>query len=84
MRGRVPVDPQTTVSQERYAVIYAPRRNRSRFPAPCVEVVDSAEAALALDDAAANKYAARVLGPSKSSEGQYIYYLISWLEELSQ
>ena len=25
-------------------------------------------------------FAARVSGPSKSSEGQFIYYLIEWLE----
>ena len=80
MRGRIPVDPQTSVSQERYAVIYAPKRNRNRFPAPCVDVVDSAESARAMADADANKFPARVIGPSKSSEGQYIYYLVDWLD----
>jgi hypothetical protein len=25
------------------------------------------------------RYAARVVGPSKSSEGQYLYYVLDWL-----
>ena len=37
------------------------------------------EAALASADDQANQYAAKVLGPSKSSEGQYIFYLVEWL-----
>ncbi len=81
MRGLVPPDPETNVSDERCAVIYAPRRVRHRFPAGCVRVVDSAEAALAGADPASHFYAARVIGPSKSSEGQYLYYLVEWLEQ---
>jgi len=84
MRGFVPVDPQASVSQERYAVIYAPKRNRTRFPAPCVDVVENAEAALAQADVVAHKFAARVIGPSKSSEGQFIYYLVAWLEDRAE
>jgi hypothetical protein len=30
-------------------------------------------------DPSRNRHAARVLGPSKSSEGQYLYYLVEWL-----
>jgi hypothetical protein len=39
-------------------------------------------AADAIDDADPEnkRYAARVSGPSKSSEGQMIYYLLEWLE----
>ncbi|MBD3610285.1 MAG: hypothetical protein HUJ30_07020 [Gammaproteobacteria bacterium] len=81
MKGFVPPDPQTNVSQEHCAVIYAPRRNRTRFPAGCVDIVDTPERALALADEAKKTYPARVLGPSKSSEGQYIYYLMQWLDE---
>ncbi len=79
LRGMVPPDPETTVSEEHYAVVYVPRRSRKRFARSCVEVVDSAQAAR---EAAARQdrcYAARVVGPSKSSEGQYIYYLLEWL-----
>ncbi|QKT03921.1 hypothetical protein HUS23_08870 [Ectothiorhodospiraceae bacterium 2226] len=80
MRGFVPPDPDTTVSDTRFAVLYMPGRARTRFPAGCVELMASADAARAAADPAAKRYAARVLGPSKSSEGQYIYYLLEWLE----
>lgn len=80
MRGIVPPDPESGVSKMRFAVIYVPRRSRNRFPASCVDIKESA--ADALDDADPdNKYfAARVSGPSKSSEGQMIYYLLEWLD----
>jgi hypothetical protein len=79
MRGFVPPDAQTEVSTEHYAVIYMPKRSRKRFPAGCVEIVASKEEALALRDEDNKRFAARVLGPSKSSEGQLIYYLVAWL-----
>jgi len=79
LRGIVPPDPQTGVSQERYAVIFTPRKDRKRFPAGCVEIFDTLEAALAASDPDSKRHAARVVGPSKSSEGQYIYYLLMWL-----
>jgi len=79
LRGIVPPDPETGVSQVRFAVIFTPRQNRKRYPAGCVEIFDSMEVALAAADAANKRYAARVVGPSKSSEGQLIYYLVEWL-----
>jgi hypothetical protein len=79
LRGIVPPDPETAVSQEHFAVIFTPRRNRKRFPAGCVETYTSAEAALAASDPEQRRHAARVVGPSKSSEGQFIYYLLEWL-----
>ena len=79
LRGIVPPDPETGVSQERFAVIFTPRRNRKRFPAGCVEVYESREEALAAADPDRQRHAARVVGPSKSSEGQFIYYLLDWL-----
>ena len=75
----VPLDPQSNVSQAQFAVVYIPKKSRKRFPANCVEIVDSKETALAGADDTAKKYAAVVIGPSKSSEGQYIYYLKEWL-----
>ncbi len=81
MRGFVPPDPETVVSGYHYAVVYVPRRSRSRFAANCVRIVESAEQALNEADSAGKYYAARVMGPSKSSEGQYIYYLAEWLDE---
>ena len=80
LRGIVPPDPQTSVSQERFAVIFTPRKDRKRFPAGCVEIFDTVEAALAAADPDNKRHAARVVGPSKSSEGQYIYYLLMWFE----
>ncbi|MBE9516081.1 MAG: hypothetical protein IME93_03790 [Proteobacteria bacterium] len=83
MRGFVPLDPESSVSTEQYAVVYSPRRDsargRTRFPAGNVEILGSAEVASAQADEAEKRYAARVLGPSKSSEGVYIYYLMEWL-----
>lgn len=81
MRGLVPPDPEGKASSIEYAVVYIPRRSRNRFPAGCVEIKDCAADAIEDADADANKYAARVSGPSKSSEGQYIYYLLEWLED---
>ena len=66
------------VVQERYAVVYAPKKKK-RLPANCVEVMATEEAARAAADPDRNRYAAVVAGPSKSSEGQYLYYLVRWL-----
>ena len=80
MRGFVPPDPETNVSRVQYAVVYAPRRKRTRFTAGCVTPVDSREAALAAAQPEQKRYAVKVLGPSKSSEGQSVYYLVEWLD----
>jgi hypothetical protein len=80
MRGLVPPDPATKVSEIRFAVVYVPRHSRNRFPASCVELVASAEEALANADPDKKRYAAQVVGPSKSSEGLKIFYLLKWLE----
>ena len=80
MRGFVPPDPYTKVSEEQFAVVYVPKRSRNRFPKGCVEVVESKDEAIERANHEEKQYAARVLGPSKSSEGQYIYYLVEWLD----
>ena len=79
LRGMVPPDPQTSVSQVRLAVIFTPRTSRKRYPAGCVEIFETEAAARAAADPGNKRHAARVVGPSKSSEGQYIYYLVEWL-----
>ncbi len=81
VKGFVPPDPYTSVSTLQYAVVYVPNRNRKRFSANCVHIKESPEQALADADPDNNYYAAQVLGPSKSSEGQYIYYLNEMLQE---
>ena len=80
MRGMVPPDPESGASKLEYAVVYVPRRSRNRFAASCVEIKTCAADALDAANPDEKRYAARVSGPSKSSEGQYIYYLVEWLE----
>ena len=79
MHGYVPPDPEEGVSKEHYAVIYAPRAKRHRFSTNCVKLCSSREEAISRSDSKNNLMPAKVLGPSKSSEGQYIFYLIQWL-----
>ena len=79
MRGFVPPDPEGGVSEVRYAIVHAPRVKRPRFSANCVQIASTKEEAIALSDASKNDHPAKVLGPSKSSEGQFIYYLVEWL-----
>lgn len=80
MRGIIPPDPETNVSNMEYAVVYVPHRSRNRFAAGCVAIKASVTDALADADPDKKYYAARVCGPSKSSEGQSIYYLLEWLD----
>lgn len=72
-------DAQTNLVKEHYAVIYSPRKHRNRFPENCVTLHDSAEAAIDAADEEKGLYAARVIGPSRSSEGSMLYYLVHWL-----
>lgn len=73
------IDPESTSLQERFALIKTPRKTRKRYPAGCVEILDSEEAAKALADDRRNLHPAVVYGPSVSSESQRIYYLVRWL-----
>ncbi len=66
------------VVQQRFAVVYAPKKKK-RLSANCVDVKDTEDQALAEAEPEKNRHAAVVAGPSKSSEGQYLYYLIQWL-----
>lgn len=79
MHRFVPPDPEDGVSKLNYAVVYAPRAKRHRFSANCVKIVETREDAIALSAPENDQYPAKVLGPSKSSEGQFIYYLVEWL-----
>ena len=80
MRGMVPPDPESKASNLEYAVVYVPRRSCNRFSANCVEIKTCAADALDSANPENKLFAARVSGPSKSSEGQFIYYLVEWLE----
>jgi hypothetical protein len=80
MRGMVPNDPDSSASNVEFAVVYVPKRSRNRFAASCVDIKSCAADAMDEADAENKRFAARVSGPSKSSEGQFIYYLVEWLE----
>ncbi len=74
-------DPQSAVVSTRWCVVYAPKgRNRKRIPETCVTVFEDEASARAQADPANGHYAAVASGPSLSSEGLRLYYLISWLD----
>ena len=66
------------VVQERFAVVYAPKKKK-RLSANCVDVVESEQAALEASNPQSHRHAAVVAGPSTSSESQQLYYLVRWL-----
>lgn len=82
MRGMVPLDPSGEgVSQPQYATVYMPKfkTGRNRFPASCVQVCGDEQEAVDTASGDEKRFPAIVAGPSKSSEGQFIYYLVKWL-----
>lgn len=81
MRGIVPPEVDTGPSKPVYASVYMPKfkRSRQRFPASCVELMENEQAAVNACRHDDKRYAALVVGPSKSSEGQFIFYLVRWL-----
>jgi len=79
MKG-ITVDSDSDVVQHKFAVIYAPKRSRGRFAENCVFVVESELDAIDEANVEKHLYAAKVIGPSKSSEGQRIYYLEEWID----
>ncbi|MGA7979080.1 MAG: hypothetical protein WCA32_02505 [Chromatiaceae bacterium] len=76
----VVIDPESRSLDERFALVKTPRRNRARYPEGCVTLVAAEKEALARAEPARNLYPAVVYGPSPSSEGQRIYYLVRWLD----
>ena len=82
MKGGVYLDEEAPqLVQQQFALVQAERGKRKRFPENCVEVVASAEEALRRADPAHNLHAAEVMGPSRSSEGIRLFYLVRWLTE---
>jgi len=73
------IDKETGLVERHYAVIRKSQRSRDRFPENCVELKGSREEAIAAADPAQRLEAALVYGPSRSSEGFRLYYLIEWL-----
>ncbi|MDI6748415.1 MAG: hypothetical protein QMD17_14855 [Rhodocyclaceae bacterium] len=82
MKGGVYLDAEVPgLVQQHFALVQVKRGKRKRFPENCVELVASAEAALARAQPVHNLHAAEVVGPSRSSEGFRLYYLLRWLSE---
>jgi len=79
MKG-ITVDSESKVVQHKYAVIYAPKRSRGRFAETCVFIMETELDAIDEENVEKHLYAAKVIGPSKSSEGQRIYYLEEWID----
>jgi hypothetical protein len=73
-------DRAAAILQTGPVVIFAPGgRNRKRFPDNCVTAYPDEAAALAAANPDAGYHAAIASGPSRSSEGFYLYYLLRWL-----
>ncbi|MET0102461.1 MAG: hypothetical protein ABW090_06515 [Sedimenticola sp.] len=77
--AKIMVDPESDLVEKQFAVIYAPRKGRERFPENVVTVQASREAAIEAADAEKKTYAALVYGPCRSSEGFRLFYLVEWL-----
>ncbi|MDD5241616.1 MAG: hypothetical protein PHG47_07840 [Sulfuricella sp.] len=74
------IDPDTNLAHECYALVYAPSANRKRFPENCVTLKATEEEARAAADTAKKLIPAVVFGPSRSSEGFRLFYLVRWLD----
>jgi len=76
---QVIVDPESKSLAERFALIKSPSRRRARFPEGCVTLMASEQEAREGRDETRKLMPALVYGPSSSSEGQRLYYLVRWL-----
>jgi len=82
MKGGVYLDAEVPhLVRQHFALVRAIRGRRQRFPENVVEVVASAEEALQRQAPADHLHAAEVVGPSRSSEGFRLFYLVRWLSE---
>jgi hypothetical protein len=63
-----------------FSVVNVRRGSRKRFAETCVDIVTDEATALSLADPAHNLHAAELMGPSRSSEGFRLYYLVRWLD----
>ena len=74
-------DEEGAVLETAPVLIYAPGgRSRKRFPENCITPQASEAAALAAARPEDGLYAAIARGPSRSSEGFRLYYLLRWLD----
>lgn len=74
-------DTEAQLVAPRHVVIYSPAgKGRKRFPENCVVVYADEAAARAAARPEAGYHAAVASGPSRSSEGLRLYYLVRWLD----
>ncbi|WP_456404944.1 hypothetical protein [Thiolapillus sp.] len=73
------IDPASTSLDQHPALVLTKRRSRKRFPEGCVTLMDSEADAIGAARQDQDLYAAIVYGPSPSSEGLRLYYLVRWL-----
>lgn len=73
-------DTEASLVHQEYVVIYAPQGNRKRFPESCVSVKLTETEARQAADPERGYRAAVASGPSRSSEGYRLYYLVRWLD----
>ena len=74
-------DGESGVVRPVFVVIYSPKgRNRKRFPEGCVVACASEDEARRAARPEAGYHAALASGPSRSSEGFRLYYLLRWLD----
>jgi len=78
--AKIIIDPESRALAEQPALVKATRKSRARFPAGCVEPSATEAEACAGAQARSGWQAAIVYGPSASSEGQKLYYLVRWLD----
>ncbi len=82
MKGGICLDPEVPdLVRTCYALVNVRRGSRKRFPESCVEVVADAETARRRTAPEQNLHGAEVVGPSRSSEGVRLYYLVRWLTD---
>lgn len=76
---KILIDPESRSLDHRFAIIKTKRTDRARYPEGCVTIVVDEAAARAGADLSRQLHPAIVYGPSSSSEGQRLYYLVRWL-----
>ena len=72
-------DNQTDVSGFVYGLVNTPRKNRKRFSASIITVYEDKQQVLNDADEKNNLHPAVLAGPSRSTEGVMLYYLVEWL-----
>jgi len=73
---KIDTHPKANFTKEVFAVVHIPRIKRDRVPASNVEVMDSIEEAIKSAKNREHYYAAKVVGPARSSEGVVLFYII--------